>query len=436
MSSLADQDLVGLSGLLRRREVSATEVTRAVLDRLEQSEPSTRAYVHVAATEALATAARLDNGGPRGPLHGIPFGVKDTLAVLGVPTRAGSRRRQVPPARADAAVVGRLRAAGAVLIGTHACHEWALGADAPPTRNPRDPERFAGGSSIGSGASVAVGSSIFSVGTDAGGSIRIPAALTGVVGYKPTYGGISADGIVPGATIPGLDHVGLVTRSARDAAALLPQVSAMAPVADVGLTGLRVGIPDLSGVDPGVARRFESALTRLREAGVETRPIDLDLALAEAAFSVLAATGVATMHRSALNDRPDEYSDAVRRFLTAALLVPAHHLAAARVGQTRFRRQVREVFETSGLDLIASPTVARATPRLDDYVPARDVGAMSAMTLAWNVTGQPAISLPCGPGTDDMPVGLQLVGRPGADGHLLAAGIAVERLLGAVAARG
>ncbi|MGW1551569.1 amidase [Streptomyces sp. NPDC002346] len=448
MGTLADLELVTLSGMLRRREVSATEVTHAVLERLEETEPVIRAYSHTCAVEAVEVAQQLDREPWRGPLHGIPFGVKDILAACGAPTRAGSRRRVVSPAVADATVVRRLRAAGAVLIGKHACHEWALGADAPPTRNPWDSARFAGGSSIGSGASVAVGSSVFSVGTDAGGSIRIPAALTGVFGYKPTYGGISAAGTAAGAAVPGLDHIGLITASACDAATVLPAMWGRDPedartrwAGEPGSTsvrelrGLRVGVPDLAGLDAEVASRFDFALGSLRAAGMTMIPVELDLSAATAAFSVLAATGVATMHLAALRTRPEEYSDDVRRFLSAALLVPAQHLNAARTGQTRFRQQVRELFDDAGLDLVVSPTVARSTPRLDEYVPVRDVGAMSALTLAWNVTGQPAVSLPCGLSTDGMPVGLQLVGRPETDAALIGIARACERVVGLSAAR-
>lgn len=439
MDSLADLSLASLSGMVRRREVGAEELTRAVLVRAEESEPRVHAYVLTLADEAIAAARRLDREPWRGPLHGIPFGVKDTLDVRGVPTRAGSRRRVVPPAPADATVVRRLRAAGAVPVGKQACHEWALGADAPPTRNPWNADRFAGGSSIGSGASVAVGSSVFAVGTDAGGSVRIPAALTGVFGYKPTYGGISAAGTVAGAAVPGLDHIGLITRTARDAATVLPAVwgsdpddprtascGELGPAAAPPLVGLRIGVGELVGADASVAAVFESALSALRAAGARTVPVDLDLSSATAAFGVLAATGVAAMHLERLRARPEEYTDDVRRFLSAALLVPAQHLNAARVAQTLFRQRVHRLFERAGLDLVATPTVARATPRLEEYVPLRDVGGMSDLTLAWNVTGQPAVSIPCGRAADGMPVGLQLVGRPGTDASLLGVAAAFE----------
>ena len=215
--------------LLAEGSLGAVELVQATLERIEETEPLVHAYVRVTAERALEAARRADAEPQRGPLHGIPFGVKDVLATEGVPTEAGSRLLAGFVPDQDATAVRRLREAGAVLLGKHVTHEFACGQDVPPTRNPWNLEHYPGGSSAGGGVSVAVGSALAALGTDSGGSVRKPAAVTSVVGLKPTHGRVSGYGTVRQASAPSLDHVGTFTRTVEDAALVLQAIAGYDP---------------------------------------------------------------------------------------------------------------------------------------------------------------------------------------------------------------
>jgi aspartyl-tRNA(Asn)/glutamyl-tRNA(Gln) amidotransferase subunit A len=447
VSSLADLGIQRASSLLERGEISSRELVAATLERIEQTEAKLHAYAMRISEEAMACARRADSEPRRGPLHGIPFAVKDTLNTAGTPTVANSRLLASHVPTFDATVVRRLREAGAILIGKHATHEFALGADNPPTRNPWDLTRFAGGSSIGSGASVAVRSAMLSVGTDAGGSTRVPAALSGVVGLKPTYGRVSTFGTVPGAAVPGVEHIGLFTSSVGDAALTLASVSgpdpedprtmSFEPFAAGGEPDrlrARIGVLDSvhpgQYVEPAVAAAVRVALNVLHDLGAELIPVTLDLELAPAAHTILVATAAASTHLPDIRRRNDQFSDGVRNWLKAALLIPAQHLWAARAEQTRIRRRVKDLFQTQELDLLASPTAPCQAPLLSEFDARTDIGPMTAFTMPWNLTGQPALSVPCGFSNEGLPVGLQLVGRPLKEATVLSVASAYERAAG------
>jgi Asp-tRNA(Asn)/Glu-tRNA(Gln) amidotransferase A subunit family amidase len=450
VTDLAGLTICGARELLRTREVSAVDLVEAVLERIEATEPLVHAYACVDAEGALEAARQADAGPAAGPPYGIPFAVKDVLDTAGLPTEAGSRLLAGRLPADDATVVRRLREAGAILVGKHVTHELACGQDVPPTRNPWNLEHYPGGSSAGGGVSVAVGSSLAALGTDAGGSVRKPAAVTATVGLKPTHGRVSGAGSVRAASAPSLDHVGTFTRTVEDAALVLQAIaghdpadrrSVDVPVPDyeeslrAGIAGLRLGLdrdrffgPELA---PDVAALAEDALKELERLGARLVPVALpSLALAlPAGFTILPAE-VAAVHRRWIEERPGDYGAETRRLLELGLLLPASHLEAAQRARGLMRIEVAGAFRDARLDLLVTPTLPRTSMPLSEMVTSVDVPRLIPYTLPWNLTGQPALSVPCGFTPEGLPAGLQLVGRPFDESTVLRAGHAFERATG------
>ncbi|MDP6582100.1 MAG: amidase, partial [Vicinamibacterales bacterium] len=282
-----DRTIARLAKAIESQEVSARQVVDQTLARIADRDPALRAFTAVLGDGARLDADRADRdiaaGRYRGPLHGVPISIKDLIDVAGVPTTAASRVTRRVPARTDAPVVARLRAAGAILIGKCNLHEFAFGTTGEdsafgPTRHPLDPERSPGGSSSGSAVSVATGMAFATLGTDTGGSIRIPAAACGVVGLKPTFGEVSCDGVVPLG--PSLDHVGPLTRCVGDARLVYHAMRDHRPVASPPVTAMvgTLGCPRpyfLDRLDDEVRAVFEQAVTRLTNADwtVEDTPV-------------------------------------------------------------------------------------------------------------------------------------------------------------------
>jgi aspartyl-tRNA(Asn)/glutamyl-tRNA(Gln) amidotransferase subunit A len=436
--------------LLAGGELSAVELVEAILDRIAETEPLVHAYAFVDAEGALETARLADTGPRRGPLHGVPFAVKDVLDTAGCPTEAGSRLLAGRVPSRDATAVRRLRKAGAILVGKHVTHEFACGQDTPPTRNPWNLEHYPGGSSAGGGVSVSVGSSLAALGTDAGGSVRKPAALTSTVGLKATYGRVSGAGTVRAASAPSLDHVGTFTRTVEDAALLLQAIAGYDPADPRSLdvpvpdyeVDLRAGIEDLrlgverdvffaSGLEPDVAALAEQALAQLERLGARLVAVALPsfVLTLPAGFTILLAE-VAAAHRRWIEERPDEYVTETRRMLELGLLLPAAHLEAAQQARARMRAEVADVFSQSRLDALAMPTLPRTSMPLSAMVTSVDVPRLIPYTFPWNLTGQPALSVPCGFTAAGLPAGLQIVGRPFDEPMVLRVGHAFERSTG------
>ncbi len=447
-AGLAGLSVAELSRRLRAREVRAAQVVEDHLAEVAARDGRVHAFAHVTVDAALLAARAADAAlarGEGGPLAGVPIAVKDNVAVRGVVGTNGSPAfAGAPPASADAAVVARLRAAGAVVLGTTHMHELAFG----PTgvnpalgtpANPWAPGRVPGGSSSGSGAAVAAGLVPAALGTDTGGSVRIPASLCGVTGLKPTYGRVSRAGVTPLAW--SLDHVGPLARSVEDVALVLEAIAGADPgdatCARVAVPryaealgrpcrGLRIGVPRhfaLAGIDAEVRERFTQALGDLRRAGAVVRDVTVpfieDATRAGGGLMLPEADGALRPLLGA------------RILLELAKLVSArHYLAAARL-RTRLYEELRGVL--AAVDLLALPTTPIPAPAVGELtvrVGEATQGVLEALvvfTTPFNLTGLPALALPCGFTRTGLPVSLQLVGRPFDEATLLAAGHAYQR---------
>jgi aspartyl-tRNA(Asn)/glutamyl-tRNA(Gln) amidotransferase subunit A len=442
-----------LAPLVAKKKVSPVELTRALLERIERldrgrSGPRLNAYLTVTAERALADAQRAETEiarcRDRGPLHGIPISLKDNFWTRGIRSTAGSKfLRDFVPDR-DSVVAQRLRNAGAVLLGKTNLHEFAYGVTTEnphfgPTRNPWDTARIPGGSSGGSAAAIAAGLCYASVGSDTGGSIRIPAALCGIVGLKPAFGRVSCEGLVPLA--PTFDHAGPLARSVADAALMLAAIAAGPGgkafhfsaadlrVLDRPVRKLRLGWPReyfWEKLDPEVRARAESAARFFEGEGAELEEVSLPL-LAE---SVEPSTHIALAEARHFHERAGyfpahaaDYGEDVRKRLEMGADVRAtDYLKALDVC-----KQVRAGFEAAltRVDAILAPTVPVAAPRIgeklvragDEEEPVR--GALLRLNRPANLTGHPAISIPCGFTRAGLPIGLQLIGRMWDELHLL-----------------
>ena len=382
--------------------------------------------------EALAEADARDQmpTAERGPLHGIPVTVKDVIDVAGLPTAAGSAAYLAHPDR-DAAAVARLREAGAIVVGKVATHEFALGVTTPQARNPLDPSRIPGGSSGGSGIAIATGFGLASLGTDTRASIRVPAALCGVVGLKPTYGVVPTAGLVSLAWT--MDHVGPLTRTAHDAAIVLeslsPRFAGLSAWAGASVAGARIGVPEaaFAGCDPEVADAVRAAVAALAEMGAEVveagRPNGLDLDRAGAAGLLVSRAEAAANHRALGIERGLLWDETADQLDEADLLTAADYLDAQRM-----RAALAEGLEGAleGLWALAMPTAPCVAPPVEDAE--SYITILSRTAIPWSLVGLPAISVPCGVSADGLPIGLQLVAGRGRDHLLVALASAVERV--------
>ena len=445
-----DFSVIELSGRLASGECSSADATEACLARIGDDNARLNAFVTVLADQARAAAGRADvemaAGRRRGPLHGVPISLKDLIDLEGVPTTAGSRVLDGHVAAADATVAARLREAGAIFLGKCNLHEFAFGTTSEdsafgPVRNPWDSTRGAGGSSGGSAAAVVAGMGFASIGTDTGGSIRIPAAVCGCVGLKPTSGELPCDGIVPLSRT--LDHVGPLARTVEDAWLLFhvmaghPNPSRLpadrAPARSLRLGLLKPYFMDL--LEGAVEERFGIELSRLATAGVaisergvghasDIATVYLHLQLPEAS----------AYHGRILEAHPDLYTPPVRQRLEMGRYVLAEDYARARVGAGVLRREVDAALE--GVDALVLPTVPIAAQPIGSATltlsgqayPVRAL--MLRLTQLFDITGHPAISLPCGRAGNALPVGLQLVGRHGQTPQLLTLAATIEDVMG------
>ncbi len=418
--------------LLEGGDITAVELVDRALAAIDARNDELYAFVEILEVDARERAATLDRersaGRVRSPLHGVPVSVKDLYAVRGATTRAGSLAYERRDDH-DAEVVRRLRDAGAVVIGKTSTHEFAMGVTAPQSRNPHDSNRIAGGSSSGAAIAVETGMGLAALGTDTRGSIRIPAALCGVVGLKPTIGLIPLDGVVPLAWT--LDHVGLMAPSVDDVAtvfdALVP-AAATDRVAVPPVSSIRVGLPRAAwrDVEPAVESSIEAALDALLATGVElvdvARPSAIDLDNANLTSMVVSRCEAAAFHRN-LDLDPVLYTRDVRSQLEAAEAATAQDYLDGQRLRGELRDEMLQVFDD--VDVLLLPTVPIVAPpvELADQTPL----VLSRNVAIWSFTGFPALTVPCQPTAAGLPVGLQVVAAPHAEAAVLAVARAVER---------
>ena len=424
--------------LLAAGELSPVTLTQAYLDRIAAVDDRLDSYVTLTAERALSqarqAAAEIAAGHYRGPLHGIPIALKDLYDTAGIRTTAMSR---VTPDRIpdeDATTVARLDAAGAILLGKLAMHEFALGGPDftslfPPARNPWNTAHMPGGSSSGSGAAVAAGLCMGALGSDTGGSIRGPAALCGIAGIKPTFGRVSNYGVVPLSWSQ--DHCGPMTWTVEDCAIMLQAIAGYDPkdptTADVpvpdylaalrdGVRGLTVGVPReyfyeaAPGVDPQVIAAAERGLETLSELGAEIRDVAIPhIRYAQTANQVIMMSEAYSYHEANLKTRRQDYGDLVRqRFLLGGLLTASDYNQALRM-----RRLIKDEMAAAlqQSDVLVTPTYAAPAPKIEGYAGATTL-TQPSFTGPFNLSGLPAVSTPSGLSDEGLPMGIQVVGRP------------------------
>jgi len=443
--------ILELSTKLRKRELSPVDLTKECLTNIEKLSSTLNAFITVTSEAALLQArqaeAEIHRGDWRGPLHGIPLALKDIIDTAGIRTTAASALFKDRVPAEDAEVVRRLKNAGAVLVGKQNLHEFAYGGSSVVSafgevRNPWDTGHITGGSSGGSAAAVAAGMCYVAIGTDTAGSIREPAALCGVTGLKPTYGRVSAHGVIPLSW--SLDHIGPITRTVADAAVVLQAIagydkkdtnSADRPLDDylhsVGTRrrGIRAGIPRrffYEELDPEVASAVEQALGVLRTLGVTIRDVELEVPTDR----TLQAAESYTYHAEFVARSPELYQPETLRRIRSGEKIAAAEVEERRRELARLRSEAGQMF--SDVDLLVTPTTPIPAPDLSELKQHPDLLRPLELTLLrntrpLNVWGLPAISVPCGFTNTGLPIGLQIAGSHWAESRVLQLAYAYEQ---------
>ena len=398
----------------RRGRLSPVDLAKSCLEHIDRPEERVRAWVLIDREGALARAeecaAEIQRGHWRGPLHGIPIGIKDIYDVFDWPTAAGSRLWKNSVARQDAVVVRRLRQAGAVFLGKTVTTQYAS-FDPPPTRNPWNLARTPGGSSSGSAAALACGMCLGALGSQTGGSIARPASYCGVAGYKPSFGRIRTHGVMPLA--PSLDHPGPMARCVRDLEILLLTLAdggwSVPPTSGADAPPLRPVLGRLRGLfeskaDPVVTKMMDDVTDKLRAAGAIVEDVSLPASFAEVLprHRTIMAVEAAAFHRERLRRHPDDYDPWIRGLLEEGLKCPAPEYVRCKQHQKRLSRDMKNCFH--GVEVLLTPATTG---------PAPDAGSTGdpAFNSPWSYTGLPTISFPTGRSPDGMPLAIQLVGR-------------------------
>jgi aspartyl-tRNA(Asn)/glutamyl-tRNA(Gln) amidotransferase subunit A len=456
---LVSFDVATLAEKFKAREVSPVEVTDAYLARIERVDPKIRSYITVTADLARKSAKKAEQeiaGGKwRGPFHGVPIGLKDLICTKGILTTGGSKILADFKPAYDATVWARLKRTGAVLLGKLNLHEFAYGITSSnphwgTVRNPYGLDRIPGGSSGGSAAAIVAGLAAATIGTDTGGSIRIPAALCGCVGLKPTWSRVSRYGVVPLAST--LDHVGPITRTVRDAALMLNEIAGVdrndstssrervpdyTAVLDAGAAGMRIGvIRELTdGLSPDVERSFRAALDQFRALGAAVDEVSIpSIAAGGIVAGTITYAEALEYHEAWMLKRPQDYGDDVRRLLEAGMMVTAASYVRAQRARARMVADANAALAER--DVLIAPGSAIAAPKIGTSGLFRteegpDVLAnILRFTQSFDATGQPALALPTGLSSEGLPLSMQIIGRPFDEVRVLQAAAAYERARG------
>ncbi len=457
LGTVANLSLSEAADLIRTRELSSSDLVEACLERIGALDARLKAYISVYADEARHVAKALETmlvaGHRLGPLHGVPIALKDNIALRGKRTTAGSKILADWLPDEDATVAARLKSAGAIIIGKTNLHEFAWGGttDNPhygTCRNPWNPERFPAGSSGGSGVAVAARMCFGALGTDTGGSIRLPSAMNGIVGIRPTIGRVSNNGVVPLAW--SMDTVGPMARTVRDCALLFNVVAGHDPHddgsvleatpdytagLDLGIRGMRLGVmPDycFQHLQPAVLDAFRKALATLKDCGATIVDVQIDNIHGNIAAQLTVETcEPSTFHQRWLRERPEEYGEDVRRLLEVGEMM----LATQYIQAQRYRKLLRQEFIQAFhlVDVFVCPTVPfTATPVgattvvIENGVEEDMLSAIMQFTGVPSLTGLPSLAVPCGFDPDGLPIGMQLVGRPFDEATLFRVGAAFQ----------
>ena len=443
--------VVDAAELIRTKSLSPVELTNAFLRRIETLDQHLNSYLTVTADKALREARKAETeialGTYRGPWHGIPIAVKDLFDTRGVRTTAGSEIFSERVPHRDARVVELLRDAGAILLGKLNLHEWALGVTTNnphfgPTRNPWDAARIPGGSSGGSSAALAASLCLASLGSDTGGSIRIPSSLCGVVGLKPTYGRVSLRGTIPLSW--SLDHVGPMVKSVRDAALMLQviagydpddPISMRVPADDYlanlehGVKGFRIAVPHqyfFQSADTEVAQIVSNALRILGSLGASIEDVELEgLGNPATVYAPIIHSEAAAYHADHLKEHPSGFGSDVLERLRRGQATSGIEYAEARHLGAKWRRRFENLLRE--YTVLATPTTPIPAPFIEGTEAVLAARTLTQFTSLFNLIGLPAISVPCGFTRTGLPVGLQLVAHPWSEAILLQVAHAYEQ---------
>jgi aspartyl-tRNA(Asn)/glutamyl-tRNA(Gln) amidotransferase subunit A len=431
-----------LARALRSGETTSRQLAEKFLERRASVDTSLGSFVVVDDERLLAEAdaadALLAKGTDLGPLHGIPIGVKDIIDVAGYPTRCGSPLYPATAVDTDAEVVVNLRHAGALVAGKTTTHELACGVVSTPASNPYDLDRVPGGSSGGSGAAIAAGLVPIALGSDTGGSIRIPAALCGVVGHKPTYGLVSVRGVEPLST--SLDHLGPLASTVADCAHALTALTGgstdYAATIGRGIESMRIGVltdPPFAPMQPDVENAFQRSVETLRSLGAECVPLKID----SLQHTLAAEFGIIPLeayryHAESLCTRPHLIDPGIRTLLIAGAAIPESIYRRASKARVMITRSIIEAMTANRLDALLSPTLpATASTKAHQDLSYGDLVEHISVsfvrtTAPFNLSGQPTVSVPCGVDRDGLPIGIQFTTRAGQDGLALQIAAAFE----------
>jgi amidase len=441
-----------LSARLAGREVTSVEVTRAVLDRIHKLNPTLRAYLTILDDSALQQAKAADQeiaaGKWRGPLHGVPVAVKDLCWTKGVPTTCASKVLRNWRPDSNATVVDRFEAAGAILLGKLHLTEFAMAwyhPEIPGPQNPWNPALWPGASSSGSGAATAAGLCYAAIGTDTGGSIRFPSAANGIVGLKPTWGRVSRHGVFPLGE--SLDHIGPMTRSIADAALVLSAIAGRderddtsldaplddyAAAIDAGADGIRVGVDEkyIAGASSDVASAVMKAIRDFERIGARILNVKLpEVEPCLSAWTTLCASEAAAGHVATYPSRASDYGPGFRSFLELGESIRGQDYANAHMVRERFANRFQQLF--GQVDVILCPSMNSVSLPNDAMPPDAssftEPNPLLAFTAPFNMSRNPTLSMPGGPGQGAPPPSLQLVGRRLGEAALIRLGAAYER---------
>src|SRR5437763_3232094 len=457
------QSITEAANDLRSGMTTPTELVTEALERIDLLDGEIKAFVTVMRDEAMADAEKAEQeqrtGLCRSPLHGIPIGVKDIVAVKDVRMTAGSKVLADYIATEDAAVVEQLRKAGAIILGKANTHEFAYGTYTPQTHNPWNRTRIAGGSSGGSAAALAAGMCLGAIGSDTGGSIRIPAACCGITGLKPTYGRVSCYGVIPLSW--SLDHIGPLGRGAEDCGILFDAIAGYDPRdpnsvsgppgqpsatliggaegrGPLSLQGLKIGLPQDSFVgplDPEVRQAWHAALLVLKEEGAEAMDVELPRPSMDMYRTIqMPEASLAHMQKGWLTDHVDAYTERTRERLLQGQTIPAVDYLLAQHERRIFSSSVRAAMQrVDALILPTTPVPAIPIEQMDQDISIEGVTenatlALLSLTMPFNLTGLPACSFPAGFTANGLPIGLQVVGKPFEEATVLRIAYAYQQL--------